>query len=321
MAAVHLLIVNHNIVVIFDMYRFDADGVVTTFVTTESLVYHLERDKFVSGNIIFSDYSALKTTDGTDTYNIAGIATQWGYVEGVGTVARFFYIISFLQLSTDRVLITDFWNHCVRSLDRITNETLTFVGNCTNRGNKDGTDALLTRPAKIIVDIENPTRLLLAEYGGIIKSVEIANGNVSYFGTIVDYNIRSMIQEKDTGDLIVTFQHGVGLLRYQTREFSVIAGSGQRGFNDGSFNQTRFSYPNSFKFLDNYTLLVSDRNNLRLRVLNLISNTSSSVCSGAVGHADGSFSTCSLAFPRGLLILNETLYVGTTLSIRSMKGE
>ena len=153
------------------MYRLDADGVVTTFVTTASNVYHLERDDFVPDNIFFSDSSALKTTDGTDTYNIAGIATQQGYVEGVGTVARFFYIISFLQLSTDRVLITDFWNHFVRSLDRITNETLTFVGNCTNRGNKDGTDALLTRPAKIIVDIENPTRLLLAEYSGIIKSV------------------------------------------------------------------------------------------------------------------------------------------------------
>ena len=113
MAALHLLIVNHNIVVIFDMYRFDADGVVTTFVTTESLVYHLERDKFVRGNIIFADYSALKTTDGTDTYNIAGIATQQGYVEDVGTVARFKFIHSFLQISTNLVLITDNRNHCV----------------------------------------------------------------------------------------------------------------------------------------------------------------------------------------------------------------
>ena len=94
-----------------------------TFVTTESDVFHLERDDFVLENIIFSDSHALKTTDGDDTYNIAGIATRSGYIEGVGTVARFLYIASFLQLSTNRVLITDWGNHCLRSLDRITNET------------------------------------------------------------------------------------------------------------------------------------------------------------------------------------------------------
>lgn len=66
------------------MFRFDADGVVTTFVTAEGIVNHLERDKFASNNIIFSDRHALKTTDGTDTYNIAGIATQPSYVGGCG---------------------------------------------------------------------------------------------------------------------------------------------------------------------------------------------------------------------------------------------
>ena len=303
------------------MYRLDADGVVMTFVTTASNVYHLERDDFVPDNIFFSDSSALKTTDGTDTYNIAGKATQRGYVEGVGTVARFDIIASFLQLSTDRVLITDYSNHCVRSLDRITNETMTFVGNCTNSGNKDGTDALLILPLKLIVDIKNPTRLLLAEEDGIIKSVKAANGNVSYFGTIVDHSfIRNMIQEQDRGDLFVTFEHGVGLLDYHTRAFSVIAGSGVSGFNDGLFNQTRFSYP-SIKFLNSHTLLVSDTGNQRLRVLNLITNTSSSICTGEWGHADGNFSTCTLAWPHGLQILNETLYIGTYQRIRLIKGE
>ena len=306
---------------ILHKYRLDADGVVTTFVTTESLVYYLERDKFVPGNIIFSDYNALKTTDGNDTYNIAGKATQSGYVEGVGIVARFNYILSFLQVSTNRVLITDYHNHCVRSLDRITNETLTYVGNCTNSGNKDGTDALITHPVKLIVDIKNPIRLLLAERGRIIKSVKVANGNVSYFGSIVDYSVLNMIQEKDRGDLFVTFEHGVGLLDYHTRAFSVIAGSAINGFKDGSFNQMRFYYPFSIKFLNSHTLLVSDTYNNRLRVLDLITNTSSSICTGEWGHADGDFSTCTLYHPYGMRILDETLYIGTYQHIISIKGE
>ena len=185
----------------------------------------------------------------------------------------------------------------------------------------DGTDALLSYSRKIIVDIKNPTRLLLAEEGKIIKSVEIANGNVSYFGTIVDYSfIRNIIQEKDTGNLFVTFRHGVGLLEHHTRAFSVIAGSGEYGFKDGSFTQMQFNSPYSIKFLNSHTILVSDTGNNRLRVLDLITNTSSSI-SGQWGHTDGDFSICSLAWPRGLQILDETLYIGTTGSIRSIKGE
>ena len=119
----------------------------------------------------------------------------------------------------------------------------------------------------------------------------------------------------------MTFQHGVGLLDYHTKAFSVIAGSGQRGLNDGSFNQTRFSFPESIQFLNSHTLLVSAYLNNRLRVLDLITNTSSSICSDEYGQTDGGFSTCSLANPYGMQILNETLYIGTDERIRSIKGE
>ena len=88
--------------------------------------------------------------------------------------------------------------------------------------------------------------------------MKVANGNVSYFGSIVDYNyILNMIQEKDTGDIFMTFYHGVGLLGYQTRAFSVIAGSATGGFKDGSFNRMRFSYSHSIKFLNSHALQFS----------------------------------------------------------------
>ena len=97
----------------FYLFRLDADSVVTTFRTTESTVTHIDVDEFVHVNIIFSDYNVLKTTDGNYTYNVVGKATQQGYVEDVGTVARFKFIHSFLQISTNLVLITDNRNHCV----------------------------------------------------------------------------------------------------------------------------------------------------------------------------------------------------------------
>ena len=78
-----------------------------TFLHAQCCVYYLERDLYMPGNILFSDAHALETTNGSSTSLIAGSATRYGYVEGVGTQARFNYIRSFLQLLKNQVLIAD----------------------------------------------------------------------------------------------------------------------------------------------------------------------------------------------------------------------
>ena len=50
-----------------------------------------------------------------------------------------------------------------------------------------------------------------------------------------------MIQEKYTRDPFVTFQHGVGIFGYQTKEFTVIAGSGEYSFKNVIFTQMQFA--------------------------------------------------------------------------------
>ena len=55
--------------------------------------------------------------------------------------------------------------------------------------------------------------------------------------------------------------------------------------------------------------------------MDLSTNTSYSISSGEWGRADAKISTCTLAYPRGLLILNDTLFVGTDQKIRSIKAE
>ena len=52
-------------------------------------MYHIAEDEFVPGNLLFADWNALKTTDGTTTSLIAGSVTSFGYIEGVGANARF----------------------------------------------------------------------------------------------------------------------------------------------------------------------------------------------------------------------------------------
>ena len=81
------------------IFRFNSESDMTTFLQTEHQVYHLERDLYIPGNILFIDGYAMKTTDGSSTSLIAGSVTQRGYVEGVGSQARFYFILSFLQIS------------------------------------------------------------------------------------------------------------------------------------------------------------------------------------------------------------------------------
>ena len=93
---------------------------------------HIAEDEFVPGNLLFADGNALKTTDGTTTSVIAGSSILAWYLEDVGSNARFSGIFSFLQLSRSHIVLADYFNYCFRSVDRTTNLTSTYSGNCTN---------------------------------------------------------------------------------------------------------------------------------------------------------------------------------------------
>ena len=131
----------------------------------------------------------------------------------------------------------------------------------------------------------------------------------------------SFIQEDKTGDLFMAVSQAVGVFSYQTKTFTLISGSTSSGFQDGPFSEVQFDAPVALSFLNNRTLLVSDEYNHRLRVLDLNTNTSFSICSGEPGHADGDFNHCSIAGPYGLMTLMDTVYIGSYLSIRRIEGK
>ena len=246
-----------------------------------------------------------------------------GYIEGVGANARFSYIRSFIQLSISHVILTDHENHCLRSVDRTTNETLTYTGNCTNRGNRDGVNALFYRPASIIADLMNSQQLIISESNSrSLKTINTVSKRVSIFYRDITnrYRLSYVLQDAETGNIYVTFDHGVGLYDYKSRTFSEITGSSWSGFVDGEFSQLRFYSPRELAFLSSSTLLVADQGNNRLRVLDLTTNTTSSICSGVQGHSDGDLSSCQLNYPCSLLKVADTVYFGEREYIRSIKG-
>lgn len=68
----------------------------TTYLQTESFVHHMEADRFMPNNILYSDGAALKTTDGLNVTTIAGNSTKMGYRNGQN--ALFYQIHGFTQI-------------------------------------------------------------------------------------------------------------------------------------------------------------------------------------------------------------------------------
>ena len=88
---------------------------------------------------------------------------------------------------------------------------------------------------------------------------------------------------------------------------------------DGDFDFARFETLQGIIFLHD-KILVAEEGNNRLRVLDLNTNQTSSICSGERGHKDGNLLFCSLAEPYSLMLHKGEIYVGENKRIRKIKG-
>jgi DNA-binding beta-propeller fold protein YncE len=78
-----------------------------------------------------------------------------------------------------------------------------------------------------------------------------------------------------------------------------VAGTGLSGFNDGAANVATFNYPKGVTIdQTGANLYVADTNNLRIRTINLATNTVSILAgTDAMGHIDATFGS-----PEGITI-------------------
>ena len=278
----------------------------TTFVTTESNVNHIEADQYVPGNILFSDGHALKTTDGTTTWLIAGSPSSSGYSTSSGSSARFYYLSGFHQVSATRVFLVDRNNHCMRMLDRTSNASyVSYAGYCRSSGYADGTSrARFYYPQSAIADNHG--------YHYV---------TTFYRSTSSLQNPTGITQEHTSGDLFITLlTHYVYKLAYSLKALTLLSGTGSRGFQDGFSCQTRFSSPYELLLLRPHKLLIADSHNHRLRVLDLNSLMTSSLCSGTSGTVDGNLPACTLQYPFSSAVVNGSLFIGQNGAIREIKG-
>lgn len=296
----------------------------STYTSAEYIVWHIDYDLYIEENLLISVHRSIQTTDGNTTQTVAGSALSSGYLEGVGEAARFQEITGFIQISNRDVVIVDSGNHCFRILDRLTLNTEPFIGACGTPGNVDGVLSRFNRPRSVIVDNQNKEKLLVTDQTNkAIRHVNMTGASAATFFTFTgQFSLRGITQDSENGNLYLTSANAVYQLTYHDKTVTIIAGSPtQYGHQDGTFLDSRFSSPNELLLIDNNRkLLVADTNSHRLRVLDRVSNTTESICNGAVAYTDGDISSCSLFSPQSLFVLGDSLYIGEHASIRKLSG-
>ena len=274
----------------------------TDFISTSAEVYHIELDHYRPGYLVYSDSFALMTGDGTTTHLIAGSSTQGGYREGVGADARFFLMQGFAQISEKLVVVADTANSCLRLINRSTNKTSVFSGQCRSGGYEDGRPGQFSYPHFVVIDKRDKNQLFITDFfNSAVRNVTV-NSRVA--GTFVQSDslmtIAGITQEEKSGDLYVTVRHALYRITYIQRTVSLISsGSGSPGHKDSTLLDSLFNLPYELIFIAPHTLLIADAYNGKLRLVHMNSDKVTTLNV-----------TNSLRLPYSLLLTKNSLYVG-----------
>lgn len=242
-------------------------------------IFKIEKDEFVPDHMLFSTSSSMWTVDvGGNQHSIIG-STSFGYSEGTGGGAQFKWITGFTQIENGRkVLVAEYFNHCIRSVNRLTNSSSIYSGNCTNEGYRDGgrKEALFTYPWDIITSSDE-RRAYITERYYAVRVIDLVTETVSTLIeendlVILNYMIHSPIY---TNRLMISFHHGIADMDLTSGTVSTISGVKiYSGYRTGSFSQARFNNPSALLSLPSInSVLVADEANYAIRLLNFSSNT------------------------------------------------
>ena len=295
----------------------------TTYITTEGHVYHIEADIMQPDMLVFSDGHSLKVTDGATILPLVGSAQQSGYVEGIGSAARFNRITGFSQISSTTIVTADNYNHCLRIVERTSLSTSVLAGLCQTSGNSDGQDARFSYPWSVIRDPKSSTQILVSDRrNSVVKQVELV---VGFTRTLIRNGLENptgMALDSERGRLLIANYHYISEYEMESQTLSTLTGTPTPGYAEGRLGLAKYNFPREMAFLSSDVTLVADRFNHRVRVVNTTSNSVSSICAGDQTTRDGPANQfCGLDLPFSLLVNTNTIYTGQDGAIRRMTCE
>ena len=287
-------------------------------------IMHMEFDLFIPDNLLYMDGHSLKTLNMSSMtgHLISGLTKINGLKDGVGSEARFHHPYSFFQYNSTYVVIADAYNYCLRSVDRLTNQTSWVAGGCGSYDYADGSFShcrfsVLQKMVRVPHN-DSQHNVLLGTYSrfwGIvrIRTIKFDENSVYtldqwFWKTRYLFAVRI---RPHTTTAYFTCAGGFGKIDYSNGDNSLISPIAVKGFRDGSFHLAVFSgKPESLTFLNQDTMIITDYENHLLRIGNLNSKVLSSICDWQQGEGGdltkaGNISDCKLVHPRSILALPE----------------
>lgn len=284
----------------------------SSFTKTSSYVHHMEIDLYRKGNILYTDFQAVQTSDGFKTQLIAGDIARRGYKEGIGKYALFSTVTGFIQLSANHVVVADSGNHCMRMLDRLTGLTSTFSGKCKTAGSNDGQYGRLSMPSCVGRDNRDSSQLLVTNYQSI-RTVNAMTGVVGTFVRSGTLDKTKCFTQSDNGDIYLTAYHAIYRITYNDKSIKLLAGSSgdKFGYKENTLFFSLFSNPFGIMFIGPHTFLVADMHNSMIRLIDMDTDKVRTllVCQRC------------MHYPTSLLISNNSLFVGQPGEIKEFMCE
>ena len=297
------------------------------FIERPPSISHIVPDLRNPSFFLFSHGSALKTmvkcVGAVCSKEIAGSYREDGYVEGVGTDARFNQIPNFLQLNKDEIVIVDGENHCLRHIARPSMMTSHYAGDCQTHGFADGEplQAKFFSPDDILLDERTNKSLIITDDGNnALRSIDIASRNTT---TILKFSDRierprhATFDNDDKNVLYLTVKFYVLKVFLKEKTWVELFGVNiRKGFQDGPFESAMTSYrAGEIVQLDASHLVYTDFWKREVRIVDLVNQQVSSLCkttsNGTVVNGIG----CQLFFPHAILKYNNSIFVGDNSKI------
>lgn len=227
-----------------------------------------------------------------------------------------------MQITNGKTIVLASVNKgCIREIDRATGKTSRFAGDCQKTGYQDGLadKSKFFYPKAFLIDGKNSNNLLVVDYWN--SAIRIVALNTSEVGTLIrDENafnpLKNVIQDSVSGDFYAIAEEPsqrVFKIGYSDNIVTVIAGTGQNGYEDGPFHLSRFRNPAKLWQVSPDILLMADNFNHKIRILDLDLNTTStlSFCKKC-GRVQQPFT---------VFLWYEVLYVGQYRGILRFDGE